>query len=112
MTQTASGSTNFVMEAALEIDRLRQEGEEVLGVAGWRLFRSYGRVMSGPYSGNYVSGLPFEEARRFIIALKQGQRVPVHLMHRHRSGNFGVSELSVEDGSLVMHYATRSEPAE
>lgn len=112
MTHTGSGSTNLVMEAAVEWNRLRHEGEEVLGVAGWRLFRRFGRVMAGPYSGSYVSGLSFDETRRLLWALKEGRRIPVHLMHRHRSTNPAASELSLADGCLVMHYATRSEPAE
>lgn len=68
--------------------------------------------MSGPYSGHYVSGLPISEARKLLRALQGGERLPVHLMHRHRSGNSESSALSLADGRLVMHYPDRSEPAE
>lgn len=107
-----SQPTNQVLEAALERHRLGQEGERLLGATGWPLFRSYGRMMRGPYSGSYVSGLPVDEVRRLLAALKRGQRIPVHMMHRHRSGNYESSELSLTDGRLVMHFAARSEPAE
>lgn len=81
-------------------------------MTGWALFRSYGRVMLGPYSGRYVSGLPAEEVHRLLTALKHGQRIPVHLMHRHRSGNYEASELSLSDGFLLMHYSGHDERAE
>lgn len=110
--RTASDPTNVPLQAALEWHRLGQEGEELLGATGWPLFRSYGRMMSGPYSGSYVSGLPVDEVRSLLSALKRGQRIPVHMMHRHRSGNYEASELSLTDGRLVMHFAERSELAE
>lgn len=107
-----SRPTNLTLEAALEWHRLGHDGEELLGATGWSLFRSYGRVMSGPHSGRYVSALSSDETRRLLSALREGQRVPIHLMHRHRSGNYESSVLSLMDGRLVMHFADRSEPAE
>lgn len=100
------------MEVALEWHRLAQEGEALMGARGWSLLRRYGRLMAGPYSGQYVSGLPSEEVQALIQALKRGERVPVHLMHRHRSGHYESSCLSVVDGRLLMHYSDRTESAE
>lgn len=110
--RSASQSANEALAAAREWHRLGVEAEELLGRRGWSLLRSYGRLMSGPYSGSYVSGIPFSEARKLLLALEQGERVPVHLMHRHRSGNYESSVLSLAGGELVMHYPDRSEPAE
>lgn len=112
LNRTSSPPMHQVLEATLELHQIRQEGQTLLGVTGWALFRSYGRIVSGPYSGSYVSGVPVDEVRRLLTALKQGQRIPVHLMHRHRSGNYEASELSLSDGRLLMHFAARSEPAE
>ena len=103
---------NAALEALRQWHRLAGEGAKLLGDTGWVLFRSYGRIMAGPHSGSYVSGLPMDEVRRLLSALAMGERVPVHLMHRHASGNYEPSELSLTDGRLVMHYSGRSEPAE
>lgn len=87
------------------------EAEELLGARGWSLLRRYGKLMSGPRSGSYVSGLPISEARKLLGALQRGERIPVHLMHRHRSGHYESSELSLTNGRLLMRYPDRSEPA-
>lgn len=55
---TPAAHPNAVLEAAREWHRLGVEAEELLGANGWSLLRSYGRLMSGPYSGSYVSALP------------------------------------------------------
>lgn len=107
-----SQSPDAALQAAQEWHRLRLEAEELLGTRGWSLLRSYGKLMSGSHSGSYASGLPFSEARKLLDALQRGERIPVHLMHRHRSGNYVSSELSLTDGRLMMHYPDRSEPAE
>jgi hypothetical protein len=109
---SVGGTGDLAMEAAREGHQLGQEGERLLGLIGWRLFRGNGRLMSGRHSGSYVSALPCAEVRRLLIALLQGERVPVHLMHRHRSGNYESSVLSLTAGRLVMHYADCSESAE
>lgn len=109
---TTSKSSHAALEAAREWHRLGKEGEALLGTKGWALLRSHGRLMSGPYSGSYVSGLPFSEARKLLLALQRGERIPVHLMHRHRSGNYESSVLSLTGGRLVMHYPDRSEQAD
>jgi DNA polymerase III epsilon subunit-like protein len=101
-----------VLQAAREWHTLGEEGERLLGPRGWALFRSYGRMMSGPHSGSYVSALPVDDIRRLLTALAAGERIPVHLMHRHRGGNYESSRLSLTAGHLVMHYPDRSEPAE
>lgn len=109
---TRSSSPDPAMEAAREWHRFGLEVEELLGTRGWGLLRSYGKLMSGTHNGSYVSGLPLSEARKLLDALQRGERIPVHLMHRHRSGNYESSELSLTDGRLMMHYPDRSEPAE
>ena len=108
----ASAPLNPAMDAAREWHQLGLDGESLLGVTGWRLFRGYGRLMSGPYSGSYVSALPIDEARRLLVAMQRGERIPVHLMHQHRSGTYESSVLSLFAGRLVMHYADHSELAE
>jgi hypothetical protein len=109
-TRTASSGT--LMDAAREWHRLTEEGEALLGPTGWTLLRGYGRLMSGTFSGQYVSALPVAAARALLQALQRGERIPVHLMHRHRSGCYESSWLSLADGRLLMHYADRTEPAE
>lgn len=99
------------LHAAREWHRLGEEGEAVLGTGGWSLFRSFGRIMSGAYSGRYVSALPREEVLALLEALRRGERIPIHLMHRHRTGHYEASCLSLDEGRLMMHYADRSEPA-
>lgn len=98
--------------AVHEWHRLAHEGEAVLGPTGWVLLRRYGRMMSGTFSGQYVSGLPAAEVRALLEALQRGERIPVHLMHRHRSGCYESSSLSLVHGRLLMHYSDRTEPAE
>lgn len=97
--------------AAVEWHQLAQEAEALLGERGWTLLRSFGRMMSGPYSGRYVSALAPDEVRRLLAALRRGAQIPVHLMHRHRSGTYESSWLALADGRLVMHYADRTEAA-
>jgi hypothetical protein len=109
---TPTHPNTAALEAAREWHRLGLEAEELLGIHGWSLLRSYGRLMSGPYSGSYVSGLPFGEVRKLLLALQRGERIDVHLMHRHRSGRYESSELSLTDGRLLMHYVDRTEPAD
>lgn len=99
------------LQAAREWHQLGIEGEAVLGTRGWSLFRSFGRMMSGPCSGQYVSALPTEDVRALLKALRRGERVPVHLMHRYRSGHYEASSLSLDEGRLMMHYVDRSDPA-
>lgn len=90
---------------------LNKHADAALGMKNWMLVRSYGRIMSGPYTGHYVSALPFEEARRLLDELLRGRRIDVHLMHRHRSGNYESSTLSFAGGRLTMHFANRDEMA-
>jgi len=101
-----------LLEVAREWHLLKQEGEALLGPAGWRLLRGYGKLTEGPYAGQYVSALSVEEIRALLKALQGGARIPVHLMHRHRSGYSETSGLSLHDGRLLMHYADRTEGAE
>lgn len=100
------------MDAVRASMELSQFAESLIGVNNWRLLRSYGKVMSGPYSGSYVSGVPFELARQIVLALTQGKEVHVHLMHRHRSGNYEASQTRLVDGRLEMVFKDRVEPAD
>jgi hypothetical protein len=104
-------SAASLMDAAHEWHGLAQEGEALLGRTGWSLMRGYGRMMSGPHSGQYVSALPVAEVRVLLQALQRGERVPVHLMHRHHSGRYEASWLSLANGRLAMHYPDRTDPA-
>lgn len=90
--------------------RIGQGAEGLLRPRGWGLLRAYGKLVS--HSGSYVSGLPFSETRKLLFALQRGERIAVHLMHHHRSGNYESSELSLTHCRLVMHYPGRSERAE
>jgi hypothetical protein len=92
--------------------RVAEHGEQLLGRVQWFLFSCYGKCMSGPpYSGLYVSGMPFAEVHRLLDALAGGETIPVHLMHRHRSGHYQRSSLSLRQGVLMMVYADRELPA-
>ena len=90
---------------------LHRHGERVLGERSWFLFSTYGRMMSGPHSGQYVSGLPDIEVRALIDALVTGHGVDIHLMHRHKSGNYESSRLHIVSGALVMTFPDREELA-
>ena len=83
----------------------------VLGVRGWSLLRGYGKMMHGLHSGEYVSALPFATTGALIDALARGDEVDVHLMHRHRSGNYESSTLRLVGGVLVMQFSDRDELA-
>jgi hypothetical protein len=99
------GSKNPLL-ARLELHR---HGERVLGERSWFLFSTYGRVMSGPHSGQYVSGLPDFDVRALLDALVAGYAVDVHLMHRHKSGNYESSLVHIVAGALVMTFPDREE---
>ena len=88
-----------------------QSAGAALGDRNWRLLCSYGRVMSGPHSGLYVSGIPMPAAQAFIAALLRGEEISVHLMHRHVSGNYESSRLRFDGTRLWMHFADRTELA-
>ena len=82
-----------------------------LGHRNWRRICSHGRVMSGPHSGQYVSGIPVPAAQALIQALLRGEAIPVHLMHRRRSGNYETSRLRLVNGQLLMVFSDRTELA-
>lgn len=109
-SRTASART--LMDLAREWQGLTQEGEALLGPTAWYLLRSYGKLMSGPYSGLYISALPVADVRALLESLRHGGRIAVHLMHRHRSGRHESSCLSLANGRLWMHYPDRTEAAE
>jgi hypothetical protein len=109
---TGPASLGSLMDVARKWGSMAQESEALLGPTGWALLRSYGRVMSGTYSGQYVSALPSAEVQNLLHALKRGERIPVHLMHRHRSGCYESSSLSLVEGRLLMHYLEGTQSAE
>ena len=88
-----------------------QTARVVLGDRNWRLMHSYGRVMSGPHSGQYVSGIPMPATQAFVQVLLRGEEIPVHLMHRHVSGNYESSRLWFDGNRLWMQFADRTELA-
>ena len=97
---------------ALRADlRVRAHAKTVLGVQQAQLLWAYGRIMSGPHNGRYVSGLPPAAARALVDALTHGREVDVHLMHRHRSGVYESSTLRWAAGKFVMRFADREEVA-
>lgn len=97
---------------ALQVDlRVRAHAKAVLGERRAHLLWAYGRIMSGPHHGSYVSGLPAADARALVDALEHGREVDVHLMHRHRSGNYESSTLRWVAGTFVMRFADREELA-
>ena len=85
--------------------QLQADGERLLGRCEWALVRSFGKLMSGPYAGQYVSGVATAYASEILGALAKGRLVDVHLMHRHQSGNYETSSLAWRNGTLVMIFA-------
>jgi hypothetical protein len=63
--------------------------------------------MDGPSSGQYVSGLSAEAQLQVVQRLVAGETVHIHLMHRHRSGNYEVSSLRWNGSLLVMVFKDR-----
>jgi hypothetical protein len=99
-TRVAASSFAVMLE-------LKCEAEHVLGERAWSLLCTYGRLMSGPHSGSYVSGVPFAVQREIVRRLAAGETLPVHLMHRHRSGHYESSSLRWTQGELIMVFADR-----
>ena len=85
----------------------RAEAERLLGERPWFLVESYGKLMDGPHAGSYVSALSGKEKLDLARRLVAGETVHVHLMHRHRSGNYEASSLRWDDGKLVMVFRDR-----
>ncbi|HSI49170.1 MAG TPA: hypothetical protein VLA61_12935 [Ideonella sp.] len=93
-------------------DALRQslhvyrETERLLGARARALLSGYGRLMSGPFHGRYVSGIPFAHQLELVHQLTRGETIPVHLMHRHVSGNYESSLLrwSQADGLVMVFH--------
>ena len=104
--------TRFLLRRFLaERMQLQTLGEATLGRRGWSLLYRFGRVMSGPYSGLYLSGVPTKAALEALNKLKRGEVVDIHLMHRHKSGSYKPSRLALIGGALVMLFDDRSESA-
>ena len=91
---------------------VRLEAEGLIGKRACALLCSYGRLMGGPHTGLYVSGVPFAVQLDLVQRLKRGETVSVHLMHRHVSGNYESSALRWSQSSgLVMVFRDRDEEA-
>jgi hypothetical protein len=90
---------------------VRREAESVIGERAWLLLTCYGKLMAGPRSGSYVGALAGEEQLKLVRRLQSGETVPVHLMHRHRSGDYRASSLRWTPSGLVMVYSDREVPA-
>jgi hypothetical protein len=107
----ASKFTNSILRFADERRTLERCAVALLGQHGWELLLSYGRVMSGPRSGVYVSALPTNEILEILETLARGVEVDIHLMHRHVSGSYLSSMLRLEGGHLMMQFPDRLERA-
>lgn len=103
-TKSSRLDTNINWDGIL---KLKTESEGLLGERGWRLLCRYGRVMSGPHVGRYVSGLPYELQRDLVRRLVAGETVSIHLMHMHRSGDYKSSCLRLRERSLMMVFNDR-----
>ena len=101
-------STDNLFRRLIEVN---QQAERLIGARAWALLRSYGKVMGGPKSGFYVSGLAFDEQLKLVQRLVNGETVQVHLMHRHKSGNYESSALRLSSAGLVMVFSDREERA-
>jgi hypothetical protein len=92
------------MAAGSELDR---EASELLNPRAWKVLRRYGRIVGGPYSGLYVSGVPVDLQREIVRRLAAGETLLIHLMHTHRSGRHQGSATRWAEGELVMVYEDR-----
>jgi hypothetical protein len=90
---------------------VRREAERVLGARAWSMLSCYGKLMSGPKAGSYVSGLAFNDQNEIVRRLANGETVPVHLMHKHQSGCYQSSSLRWSRDGFVMVFADREERA-
>lgn len=91
---------------------VRLEAERLIGRRAWAMVSFYGRLMDGAYTGRYVSGVPFAVQLDIVLRLTRGETLPVHLMHRHVSGNHESSSLRwSREGGLVMTFLDREENA-
>lgn len=95
------------MEAFRQRLQVRQQAENLLGADAWYLLVCYGKFMDGPYAGSYVGGIPVDDQRALVDQLARGETVPVHLMHRHRSGCAKSSSLRWSGSTLVMVFDDR-----
>ena len=88
---------------------VRLEAEQILGARAWALLCSYWKLMDGPRSGLYVSGISFDDQLAIVHRLANGETVPVHLMHKHKSGNYEASSLRWTANRFVMVFPDREE---
>ena len=105
MGQDSSGN-DFAATFLAMLD-INREAEGLLGDRSWHLLSSFGRLMGGPFSGHYVSGVPFHVQREIVQRLAAGETLLIHLMHTHRSGSYESSSLRWANGSLLMMFEDR-----
>ena len=86
---------------------VRQLAERLIGEDAWYLLVCYGKFMDGPYAGSYVGGVPVAVQCALVERLARGETVPVHLMHRQRSGSYESSSLRWSGSTLVMVFDDR-----
>lgn len=94
---------NFLLQRI----EVRRAAENLIGERAWFLLSQYGKLMDGPRAGSYVSGIAADAQLELVRRLAIGETVSVHLMHRHRSGNYDASSLRWSPGGLVMVFRDR-----
>jgi hypothetical protein len=90
---------------------VHRKAERLIGTRAWLLVSCYGKLTEGPNAGSYVSGLPMCLQLDLIRQLSERATVPVHLMHRHKSGEYERSSLRWSRGDLFMVFNDREELA-
>lgn len=70
------------MDPFSKLRALQRDAVVALGDTNWRLLWRYGKVVSGPDSGRYVSSLTFDATRRLVEDLARGAEISVCLMNR------------------------------
>lgn len=94
-------------KALLRCLEVRRKAQRILGEREWVFLSSYGKLMEGPHSGTYVSGLPCHKQLKLVHRLRSGETVLVHLMHRHKSGDYEASSLRWTPTGFMMVFADR-----
>jgi len=90
---------------------LCMQAQTLLGARAWGLLSHYGKLMDGPQAGRYVGGLQAQEQLDIAQRLHRGETLSIHLMHRHKSGNYETSALRLSEGKLLMLFDDRQELA-
>lgn len=89
-------------ETSLRSAAVHAQAGQLVGQRAWSLVWQYGKIMKGSYGGLYVSGIDCELQLDVARRLASGETLNIHLMHRHRSGQYEVSGLKLREGRLIM----------